>query len=294
MKEVYFELPVGLQLNGEVHKSVEVLPTNGVAEKVFLKKIPEKPFTWQGNVIAIATKSIGSIGIGKECREDYLKDGAVTIPFAVKKLTLADVNTMLVEIHRRCWVSFIPKQEIVCKYCSKRLVADIDLDKIDFLPETKAMMEIPTDYTTLQVTLSNGFTPPAIPKITDKEEYRGLTETLFNRMVFRPPLLEDAINNEKHFSDSIGFWRRLAMDCLVSIQKVAADGTVLEELPKEFHTYYGLKLFNEYLTGIDLRSVRSALQENLPTLPYAYFEPCGCDEQREIPMVMDASNFFSE
>jgi hypothetical protein len=293
MKELNFELAVGLHLNGEVSKNVELLKTNGVAEKVFVKKLSEKPFTWQGNILSVAIKSIGEYEVGVECRKDYQQNGVVTIPMVIKKLTLADVNSALVEIHRRCWVSFIPKQEIGCKYCGKKLMVDIDLDKIDFLPEVKEAMEAITDYSKIEVVLGDGFQPVHIPKISDKPEYAGLTDTVFTKFVFRQPLLEDAIKNEAYFSDSIGFWRRVAMDCLVSIDEVV-DGEVVGTLPTEFFTYYGLKIFNEYLSGVDLRSIRTALQEHLPTLPFAYYEPCGCDRQLDIPMIMEASNFFSE
>lgn len=294
MEGLFFELPVGLRINGEIHKEVELLKTNGVAEKIFVKKLSEKPFTWQGNIVSAAVKRIGSVEIGSEVRKKYLEDGSVTIPFAVLKLPLAEINTLLVEIHRRVWVSFIPKQEIICKYCGKKLIADIDLDKIDYLPETKEKLNEILDYDHIVVNLKDGFVPPAIPKITDKEEYAGLTDTEFNRFVFRVPLLEDAIRHEKYFSDSIGFWRRIAMDCLLAVEKVDEKGNVVDTLPTEFHTWYSLKIFNEYLSGKDLRSIRNGLIEYLPTLPFAYYEPCGCDEQREIPMVMEASNFFSE
>ena len=293
MEGNYFELPVGLRLNGEVHKEVELLKTNGVAEKIFTKKLAEKPFTWQGNIVSAAVKSIGNIEVGAEVRKKYLQDGSVTIPMPILKLPLAEINTLLVEIHRRVWVSFIPKQEVICKYCGKRLLVDIDLDKIDYLPEVKESMETLTDYEHCTIELKDGFTPPEIPKITSKEEYAGITDTEYNRMVFRVPLLEDAIRHERHFSDSIGFWRRVAMDCLVAVEKVV-DGEVVDTLPKEFHTYYGLKIFNEYLSGRDLRNIRNSLLEYLPTLPFAYYEPCGCDQNMDIPMVMDASNFFSE
>lgn len=294
MDGLFFELPVGLRINGEVHKDVELLKTNGVAEKIFVKKLSEKPFTWQGNVISAAVKRIGNIEIGPEVRKKYLEDGSVTIPLAVLKLPLAEINTLMVEIHRRVWVSFIPKQEVICKYCGKKLIADIDLDKIDYLPETKEMMESLTDYEHVVVKLRDGFTPPQIPKITDKPEYLGITDIEFNRFTFRVPLLEDAIRQEKYFSDSIGFWRRIAMDCLLSVDKVDEEGNVLDTLPKEFHTWYGLKIFNEYLSGIDLKEIRNEIIECLPTLPYAYYEACGCDERREIPMIMEASSFFSE
>lgn len=293
MDGLFFELPIGLQINGEVFKDVELLRTNGVAEKVFVKKVSEKPFTWQGNILSIAVKTIGNIEIGAEARKKYLEDGSVTIPLAIRKLTMADVNTMLVEVHRRCWVSFVPKQEIMCKYCGKKLLADINLDKIVFLPETQEKMDEVTDYENIPVELKYGFQPPVLAKITEKEEYKGLTDITFNKFVFRPPLLEDAIRHEAYYSDSIGFWRRVAIDCLVGVQYVV-DGVVEDVLPVEFHTYYGLKIFNEYLTGEDLKRVRVALQEYLPTLPFAYYEECGCDEKRQIPMVMEVSNFFSE
>lgn len=293
MESLSFELPVGLRINGEVHKNVELLKTNGVAEKVFVKRLSDKPFTWQGNVVSIAVKNIGSIEIGSEVRKKYIQDGSVTIPMSVLKLPLAEINTLLVEIHRRVWVSFIPKQEVICKYCGRKLLVDIDLDKIDYLPETKEKMEQITDYDNIIVDLKDGFVPPAIPKITDKPEYAGLTETEFNRFVFRVPLLEDAIRQEKYFADSIGFWRRIAMDCLVSVERVEND-EVIDTIPKEFYTWYGLKIFNEYLSGRDLKSIRTELTEYLPTLPFAYYEVCGCDLQKEIPMTMEASNFFSE
>lgn len=171
-----------------------------------MKKLAEKPFTWQGNVVSIAVKSIGPIEIGAECRQGYLQNGSVTIPQVVRNITLADINTLMVEIHRRCWVSFIPKQEIICKYCGKRLVADIDLDKIDYFPETKEQMALPSVmYDSIPVDLKYGFEPPIIPKITDQERYFGITDKTYNRFVFRPPLLDDAIRHEAYFSDSIGF-----------------------------------------------------------------------------------------
>lgn len=292
MKDLSFELPVGLTINGETHKNVELLKTNGVSEKIITKKLSEKPYTWQGNVISACVKSIGPIEIGADVRNKYLKDGSVTIPHSVLSLPLAEINTLMLEIHRRAWVSFIPKQEIICKYCGRKLIADIDLDKIDYSEEDKEQIAMGLPMEQIVVNLRDGFIPPVIPKITDKEEYTGITETEYNQFVFRVPLLSDALRREKYFSDSISFWRQIAMDCLVDINCVI-DGEVLDTLPKAFHTWYGLKIFNEYLSAFDLREIRSEIMEFIPTLPYAYYEECPhCDN--EIPMVMEVSNFFSE
>lgn len=293
MKELNFELPVGLEINGETYKNVELLKTNGVAEKIITKKISEKPYTWQGNVISACVKSIGKVEIGADVRSKYLKDGAVTIPHSVLKLPLAEVNTLMLEIHRRVWVSFIPKQEILCKYCGRKSIVDIDLDKIDFSEEDREQIESGISLDKIVVPLRDGFIPPILPKITDKAEYAGITETEYNQFVFRVPVLEDAIRREKHFSDTISFWRQIAMDCLLEINCVDADGIVLDTLPSEFHVYYGLKIFNEYLSAFDLKEIRTEIMEFLPTMPFAYYEPCPyCDN--ETPMVMEVSNFFSE
>lgn len=294
MESLFFDLPVGLNLRGEVHKNVELLETNGVAEKVFVKRIPEKPYTWQANVISVATKNIGGILIGEECRANYLKNESLTIPEPVMALTLADVNTLLVEIHRRVWESKMPKQEVICKHCYKVLETNIDLDKIDFLPETKEKLNDPAfNYNEIVIDLSKGFLPKEIPGLTDREEYAGITEMRFNRIILRPPNLKDGIKHEAYASDSIGFWRRVAADCLVRFESVE-DGKVIDTLPELLVKSYGLKIFNEYLLGRDLKSIRTELIEYLPTLPFAYYEPCGCDLKKDIPVSMEVSNFFSE
>ena len=287
-----FELPVGLKIDGDYKKDVELVDANGVAEKVILRKLQDKPYTWQGNVISVVTKSIGNVEISSEARKSFMMDGAVTIPDAVTKLTLADVNTLLVEIHRRVWQSFIPKQEVICKYCGKKLVMDIDLNKIEYDEHAQELIELAPDYDNIIVDLPRGLKIPA-SKLTDKPEYAGITDITFNRFVFRPPLLSDAIRHEKHFSDSVAFWRMVALDCLQEVKSVE-DGVEVETLPNEFKVWYNLKIFNEMIVRQDLHQVRKALLEYLPTLPFVYYEVCGCDQNQNIPVTMDASSFFSE
>lgn len=287
-----FELPVGLTVDGKSLKDVELVDANGVAEKVILRKLQDKPYTWQGNVIAVSVQNIGGIGISADARKSFMQDGSVTIPDVVKDLTLADVNTLIVEIHRRIWQSFIPKQEVVCKYCGKKLVMDIDLNKIDFTDESKELMESAPSYDNIVVTLPVGLKIPS-SKLTEKPAYLGVDEKVYNKFTFRPPLLSDAIRHEKNFSDSISFWRMVTMDCLVSISSVDENG-VEDQLPDEFKTWYNLKIFNELLMRQDLHQIRKALFEYLPTLPFVYYEVCGCDQNQNIPVTMDASSFFSE
>ena len=73
MENLFFELPVGLRINGEIHTNVELLSTNGVAEKIFLKRLSEKPYTWQGNVVSAAVKSKGTFRLEPKYARSILK-----------------------------------------------------------------------------------------------------------------------------------------------------------------------------------------------------------------------------
>lgn len=290
MESNKFELPIGVVLGGETHKVVELMKSNGVAEKIFTKKISDKPYTWQGNILSAAIKSIGGIEIGAEVRKKYLEDGVVTIPSVILDLTMAEVNTLIVEIHRRVWQNELPKQEVFCKHCGRKMVVDIDLDRIDYSEESKREIENlqMMGPAPIVVNLKDGFEPTPIGKITEKPEYSWITSSVFTRFTFRYPTLRDAIENERYYSDNIDFWRRVALNCLISIETENGD-----VLPSEFHTFYGLKIFLEYLSVRDLKNIRNSLIEALPTLPFAYEDTCPHCE-RETPFIMEASSFFSE
>ena len=294
--ELSFDLPVGFHLGNEYVRAIELLKTNGIAEEVFGKKLPEKPYTWIGNVIAIATGKIGNIPIGLSVRDEYLKTGVVNIPSAIMRMPLADANTMLVEIHRRVWQNIIPKQEILCKYCAKSIITDVNLSKIEMSAEYKEFLEQqggnPLDF--IVVNLKDGFIANDWLKEFKKgEDFDYLKDINFNRMIFRVPTLGDAIRNEKlAVSDNLKFWRKLALDCLVSIEQIKEDKK-LTDFPTDQLVFVGSKLFSSYLSSNDLREVRDCIREDCPTLPFDYTETCPCDRQREIPYAMEATNFFS-
>lgn len=292
---LHVSLGVGLNVDGTFVKELSLLRTNGIAEEVFLRRTSDKPYTWIGSVISVATDHIGPVSIGSEVRDEYMKSGSVLIPQTVKQLPLADANSLLVDIHRRVWQNLLPKQEILCKYCAKKLTADVDLDRIDYLEEDKPKVasEMPLEF--IVCDLEDGFVlNPLLTKLK-KEELTYLKDAVFNRMIFRVPTLGDAIRNEKHATDSILFWRRMAQDCLVKLQSYDSNKKeVRTEFPEDLFISLGLDLYKAYMSQNDLRIVRKGLREELPTLPFAYFDECPCPEKREIPYVMEASSFFSE
>ncbi len=287
------ELNIGYNVNGEYTRSVSLLKSNGVAEEVFSKKTSDKPYTWIANCLTIAVKSIGSVDVGVEARQNYLKDNVVNIPKVIKDMPMADANSLLLEIHRRTWKNLVEKQEIMCKYCAKTAIADVDLDRIDLTDDDKNLIAGSPKFEFIICDLVDGCDlTPIIVKLKKENELGHLKDINFNRFIYRVPTLGDALRNEKYASDNINFWRRIASDCLVSIQEVD-NGRTVNEFPEDFFAALGLDLYKQYLSTEDLGKVRYALREELPTMPFSYTDTCPCDLQKEIPFVMEASSFFS-
>ena len=295
MKDLKFELQYGVTLEGKRETAVELLRTNGIAEKVFVDKFSEKPYTWMGTVISAATKSIGNEHIGMSARKEYLETGNITIPQAIQKMSLGELNTMIVEVHRRVWKSLLPEQETVCKYCGSKSIMQIDLDKIEYSEKSLKDFNILRDKEDESVTINlpEGFEFMSPKKYGTQDlaypEYDGMT---FNRFKYRVPVLEDAIRSEKSHRESVDFWRRIAFDCFISAE-VVEKGEVVAEIPKSVMTSFGLSLYNEMLYSKDLSAIREGLRECIPTLPFFYEDTCtSC--KRETPVTMEPSNFFSE
>lgn len=294
--ELHFDVPVGYVVDGEYTRSIELLKTNGIAEEVFSKKLAEKPYTWIANVIAVAVGKIGNVNVGSVVRDNYRKTGSVEIPKVLLNMPLADANTLLVEIHRRVWQNLIPRQEIMCKYCVKTMHADIDLSRIVMDERNQKIMDAQGDnpYEFIVADLEDGFTVNDwLNEMKKMEELGSLKDKVFNQLVFRIPTLGDAIRNERtSVTDNVKFWRKMAFDALVFIRAVK-DGQVIDEFPTEQKIFLGNKLFDNYLYTADLRIVRDAIRDDLPTFPFYYTDICPCDSQREIPYAMEASSFFS-
>lgn len=291
---MYCELSIGSNVGNEVLKSVEFLKSNGVAEKVYTQKFPEKPFTWMAYVISVSVKSLGGVPVGVAARNEYDESESISIPRSILKLPICEANTLMIEIHRRIWDSVMKDQENLCKYCSKSFKCSIDLDKLDYSEEDKIKQQ--NDYHTsgLIANLSDGYTYVPFKTNTGMilhEEFANLT---FNRFIYRVPTLEDAIRHEKDASNTVLFWRKIAADCLRNVQMVTDDGEVRDELPAEVMRYLGLKLYNSILSGSDLKEIRKVLREEMPTIQFFHKKDCPCEMKREIPVTMEATNFFSE
>ena len=292
-------LPAGLHYQGAVHTEVEFLKTNGIAEKVFVKKLADKPYTWQARVAAIAIKRIGTIPIGAAVREEFINTGDFKIPEPINQLPLAELNTLLVEIHRNLWQAIIPKQEFICKFCSKRLENTIDLTKIDYSPEDLEFIKKnpPESFTEILVYLKDGFEIDDIKELSREDliPYKGMN---FNKLTFRVPVVKDAINHERFAEDTVDFWRKISLDCLLKIESVEDGDTPTErlnaELPIIAKSYMGIRFFDLHLSSEDLKGIREELTEYIPTLPFYYLDECPCDRRLMIPHIMEASGFFSE
>lgn len=301
MQNLEGNLFVGIEHNGNILKGYSLLRSNGVAEKVFTDKSPNKPYTWMANIMTIAIGDIEGNSIAAAARQDYVKSGgSVTHNPLVLKMPLPDLNMMLVEVHRRVWKNLLRNQDNICKYCGNKMVEDVDLDRIHILPEDEWKLE--KDWQKVVVDLPCGweFEPPKIvgsqQATSPYEDYRGI---VFNRFTFRIPTVQDAIRNEKHCQDSITFWRLLAFDCLESIAAFdnvgKEDESFVCELPITTKAIFGKKIFDEILYRDDLEAIRVGLRETAPTLPFYYLEECANPScKQDTPITIEASSFFSE
>lgn len=292
-KELKATLGLGLDFGGERIKDVQFMRTNGIAERVFTEKPASQPFTWYGNVISIATKNIGKHQIAAEVRANYEKNETVDIPDVVGELFLADANSLLIEIHRQCWQDVIKEQKIMCQFCPKHRVMDIDLNRIKFEPEDEKIFNIYAGTDLIVVDLPDGFefVSPIRGTPDNPSNYAVYEGLEINRLIYRIPRLKDAIRSENVADDNVQFWRQIAFDCLVEMQSVDEDGEVTA-LPRDLNTLMGMKLYTTELTTKDLREVREALREEIPSLPFAYMDKCGCGQNKDIPIIMEASHFF--
>lgn len=295
LKNVFdFQLNLGVKRGKTRDRDVSLLSGNAVTEEVFTRKNADKPYTYYGNIFSVGIGSIGKELVGSEVREKYLKNNQVEIPPIVRQIPFAECNTVLVEIHRRIWKNSLPKQNIMCIACGKDITCDINLSEIEMRKDDMQAFENADDLDFLQVDLEDGIDLTELIEKFDKEgdKYPSLRNRKYNRLIFRIPLLDDAINNEKYSMDTVKFYRYMAADCLVAIQEVV-DNKIVEEIPNTLFTWIGMKLFDQYMTSTDLGLVRKSFMDDIPQMPFDYKRVCPCPMQKEIPYSMEATSFFS-
>ena len=286
-----FSFLIPLEHAGKTHKELTLLKVNGLAEKIFAERLPEKPYSWMGGIISSGIAEIGGITIGSIARSSFSKNGVVTIPDIILNLPMAEANTLLIEIHRRIWKQELKNQECLCKYCGRKMIVDLDLAKIKLTEASEKILSEKEDFTFLTCDLPDGwlYESPFLPN--GQPVYPDSHNQLFNRFVFRVPTLKDAIRHEQHATDSITFWRLIAFDCLVQVTNQETGA----ELQISAATSLGQKLYEEILVGEDLQAIREILRDSLPTLPMWYEETCPNTACRRLtPLVMEQSSFYSE
>lgn len=293
---LFFELPVPANYNGKFLSEVELLKNNGIAEEVLTKKVQGKSFSWIANIIAITFARLGDVLIAADVRNNYAKTETVVVPSVVTRIPLASANSAIIEIHRRVWKNVLEDQEVICKYCTTSLRTDVNLSEIKmpakYVEVMKNFETSPMEFIVISLDDADAFSLDAfLSTKKDDVDFSDLMGVKFNQLVFRIPLLADAIKHEKIALDSIKFWRNIACECLVSIKSV---GDVTHEFPMEKFVWLGMALFDKYLDSDVLQKVRTALREEPPTLPFTYEGICGCPMQREIPYAIEAKSFFSE
>ena len=275
-----FILPIGFKHEGKTITELDIADTGAEAEKIYTDKpTPAKLHEWFGKVLAASIHNIG----GEVVAKDYLaappKDRVV--PAIIKKIPFLDVGSLLVQVQRECWEETIEEQKIQCTSCAEKLEADIELNKIDIPKSTGELLEF------FDVKLPNTYTIDAggVEQLVD---YDGLK---YNHIKFRTATLADGIKHGKVVKDEITFWKRLAMDTMVSLYFEDEDGSI-EEIPDGYIAKKASSLFTKEFGSKTLKAIRKGVQTTQPSARYFYEEECPeCGQMT--PFFASVSNFFA-
>lgn len=298
MQTFTVSLPIGAehrQQPGTLLKEVELLEIDATCEEAFTRRKPDSPYTWMGEILTLAISKFGDAQIAAKARRRYAKGEPVDVHPLIDTIPVADVNTLLVEIHRKTWQRFISNQECLCKYCGSHFVRDIDLDKLTMSEENAEKLEDP-EFNPFEITVAlNQPITFDSPKVGNSDipafpEVDGLDITTF---VFRMPTLKDARKHEKVVSNEVKFWRAIAQECLSGIKSENPDTGDSVDFPAQAVEGLRRKIFLSLSrTSNDTKKVRDALR-NLPTLPFSYREECP-DCFRLTPIAMEGNAFFAD
>lgn len=274
-----FYLPIGYKYNGTNIIDIDIAETGGEAEKVYTKKPSQtNVYSWFAKVISVSSERIAD----KAVSEDFIKSKDEEIPEIVKQIPLIDAGTLLIQVQRECWEDKISEQEIKCRNCGTRLVAEVDLNKIE-IPNSDNSEREPMEY--YEVKLPRTYTIST--DIEQLKEYDGLK---FNYLRFRVATLGDAIKHEKVSKDEVLFWRNIAFDTLTGLFYKGDDG-VVDEVPNRYISLRGKQLFTKDFNTKTLRDVRKGMQTTLPSAKYFYNEECPeCGQ--ETPFFASVGHFF--
>jgi len=301
MEDLHYELPIGLVYDKDKApvREVELLPVNGVAEKIILKRLPNKPYTWAARLLTICMARIGQKEIAGPARKKYLSTNQIEVNNIVTRLSIADVNSSLLEIHRKLWAPVIENQPYACQHCGHQGEADLSLESVDYTEEQKEMMAGGDLRHLLNFTVALKY--PIIfdsPKNNQGEasfpEYDGKPVSAFS---FRAPILMDAINNERHITredtNTVEFWRHIARDCLVGAV-ITTDAGEEKMSDSAFKILTRADLFTSTLRREDLKAIRDAMYcEKHPSLDFISEVTChNCGETTAVAVSPTA--FFGD
>jgi hypothetical protein len=286
-KNMTFQLGIGVKHDGKILKSGTLLRANGLAERVYADK-SIGPNEWSAKVLAISIAEIGGVPIAAQCRKDLLENDSFIVPQIVYDIPLVEVNSLLLEIHRKCWKPILYDQLVICNLCGKDFKEDLNLNKMGYEDAALKQLEFGDkeshDWFTLTANLLEGFTIEQKGSLF-AEDFVGRTVT---SMTFDLPLLSHSIAHQDVQASEVLYWRKIAFDCW--------NGGLLDNgvpIPLvELKSAYGMRLFDLMLDSVDLDVIRKALRDYTPTPVFEYMAECVCPKKKMVPMTMGVSSFF--
>jgi hypothetical protein len=291
MDKYSLKLILPFEYNGETVTEARLSRINGLREEIMSKK-GQRPYSWIARILSVAVDTLGSKSVSPAVLEDYIKTKNVEIPDIVKKMSIAESSTFMVEIHRRLWQAEFKEQRITCAQCTKEFSATVNLNKLEMKPEDKVYLESVGGQVIKE--LKANFANPVPLQFSDKSSFAKYNGLFIKSITYRVPELRDAINNETILVEDsrLAFWRGVAKDTQTSAELCNESGEVIDTLDKEVLYAIGSDLYEKLLDRVDVKEVRETLENTLPSLPWLYEDICGCMLEKKVPYVIEAEAFF--
>jgi len=279
------ELPVGVKTEeGPREKSFTLRKTGEVTETILTNDAYRRnhPQQWMGRLIASYIESIGDLPVYEEFRSAKFRK----LPKAILELPIADASYLLCLGHMNTYGQTLDAGIQECNHCGKKTKYEINLAEMKLENEGEVAEEI-------AVNLDTGFYKKMPENDPHGElEYKGI---YWNRFYFRPPVINDAVVNEKFWTRNnlVNFNMRVLWACILRVErweKVEENEFIkMDEMDPKFVGMEGLDLLDK-LDGQDRKLIRQEINK-IPQLNMEVVQECNaCGEDIEI--TVDSTNFF--
>jgi hypothetical protein len=284
------ELPLGVRLDGGTRlREFSVIKSSWVTQKLILddQLRSTAQHEWLARLVSSVVESIA----GQPVYKPFSRSDFETIPPVVLKLPLSDIRYVLALAHMHTYGSMVDLGKQKCPACGRRDLLKLDLRAMRVDPSKHEDNEL------IVAKLPTGFYEEGP---SEEQQKKGAVVLPFhskkwNRLILRPPTLEDAIKHRDFLTPRhmITFELRLHTDCIVGMEswevKEGEQTVKLDEMERKALNMKGHNLLPA-LDSADHRAIRLALN-GLPQANLMLEHRCSnCGD--EVETLVEVTSFF--